>query len=479
VFTLIIVITLIYWLSLDNPARGKLFDNFLVAPLSLFDFNMIVLTTLCLLAWAWSNVLTGIFSKLAMSNDEIEYFTTPSTERLQKGIAPIVPVYRNQLYHDFIRHWAVGGLLLAFFSVLATIELTNGNLEAIQTFDFRVVTRLGLPSEILLALIIYFGAGFWLASQARMAVMQARWVAGGLEIDSSITTRWRQQVLLIIILVSVLAAFLPIGSTLAISAIIQVLLGYLFAALAILLGLAPLLIAWILSLFSSDTSETDQLPVEISPSVPAGEITGPIFEIPAALLEGLFLVVAVVIALMALVYFFRYRSLRFDLTWLTEPWSRFVSQLRAMWRRFSIESTDLATSIRIRLKRATLPGRETITPWRFSPIQGQTPREKIRYYYLSVLYRAEKQGIIRSPGETPLEHGEKLINNWPEATSEISDLTQIFMQARYSRRPITDRESEEAKSLYQRLRSAVRKKVVAGSPTREPQSDPPDSSLPT
>jgi hypothetical protein len=481
VFTLVILITLIYWLSPDIPGRGNMIDNFLAAPLSLFSFNLIVLMALCLLAWAWSNVLTGIFSKLAMSNDEIEYFTTPSTERLRKGIAPIVPVYRIQLYHDFIRHWSVGGLLLAFFSILATIEFTSGNIEAMQTFDFRIVTRLGLPSELLLALIIYFGVGFWLASQARMAVMQARWVAGGIEIETSITTRWRRQVLIIIIVVSVLAAFLPIGSTLAISEIIQVVLSYLLAALTILLGLVPLIFAWLLSLFSSGTptNKPDQLPADISPPVTAGEISEPIFEIPTVLLEGLFLVAMVVIALMALVYFFRYRSLRFDLAWLTVPISRFVSQLGALWRRFSMESTDLAASIRIRLERVTLPGRKTRIPWRFSPIRGQTPREKIRQYYLSILYRAEKQGVTRAPSETPLEHEENLINNWPEATSEISDLTQIFLQARYSRRPITVQETEEAKTVFQRLRTTVRKKVDAGSPKSEPRSEPPESSLPT
>ena len=466
--TLITLIILSYWLSLGKLTLSNLFDQFIVAPLSIFDIHAIVLTTLCLLAWAWSNQLTGIFSKLAMSNDEIEYFTTPSAERVQRGIAPVVPIYRNQLYQDFIHHWAVGGLLLAFFAMLATFELTSSNLEAIQTFDFRIVTRLGLPSELLLALIIYFGAGFWLASHARMAVMQARWIAGGLEIDPSITRRWRRQVIVIIIVVSVLAAFLPIGSTLAISEIFQVLLGYMFAAFSILLGLIPFLIAWLLSLFSSEAPEQDSLPVEISPFSPGAENSEPILEIPPAIVDGFFIVASMVIAFMALVYFLRFRSLKFNLAWLTDAWSLLVAQIHEIWGRFSKGSTKLAKSIRIRLERATLPGRAAVNPWHYLPIRGQSPREQIRYYYLSILHRAEKKGVIRAPGQTPLEHAENLTDNWPEAANEIGDLTQMFLQARYSRQPMTDQASDKAKRVFQRLRKAVRKNVTAGSSTEEP-----------
>ncbi|HUS94290.1 MAG TPA: DUF4129 domain-containing protein [Patescibacteria group bacterium] len=457
---LIVVITLFYWLTTDTNIRGKMLDNFLVAPLSIFNTNLIILISLCLLAWAWSNQLTGIFSKLVVSRDELEYFTTPSSERIERGIAPVVPVYRNRLYHEFIHHWAIGGLLLAFLAMVTTIEMTSGNIEAIQSFDFRVVTRLGLPPVILIALVIYFSAGFWLASRARLAVMQARWVAGGLEIESSILSSWRQQVIIIILVVSVLAAFLPIGSTLAISEIIQVILTYSITALSILLGLVPLLIAGLLSLFSSSITASEPLPIEkISPIVPNAESSEPIFEIPPIIFQGLFIASVLIVILVALLYFLRNREFRFDLARLIEPWSRLISLIYRLWRRISTGSTELVGSIRMRLETVTLLGREQVTPWRFLPIRGRSPRERIRHYYLSVLDQAEKQGVRRAPGETPLEHQQNLRNSWPEVTREINDLTQLFQEARYSGQPITLQAENEAKTISQRLRAAVRRSI--------------------
>ncbi len=457
---LIVVITLFYWLTTGTNIRAKMLDDFLVAPLSIFNANLIILISLCLLAWAWSNQLTGIFSKLAVSRDEIAYFTTPSAERIEWGMAPVVPVYRNRLYHEFIHHWVIGGLLLAFLAMGTTFEMTSGNIEAIQSFDFRMVTRIGLPPEMLIALVIYFSAGFWLASRARLAVMQARWVAGGLEIESSITSRWRQQVIIIILVVSVLAAFLPIGSTLAISEIIQVVLSYTITALTFLFGLIPLLIAGLLSLFSGSIPESEPLTIEpVSPIIPNAENSEPIFVIPQVMFEGIFIASVLFVILVAVLYFLKNRDLRFDLNGLIEVWSRLISQIYTIWRRISTGSTELVSSIRMRLETATLPGRAPVSPWRLFPIRGQSPRERVRHYYLSVLDRAEKQGVRRSPGETPLEHQLNLKKSWPEGAREITQLTQLFLEARYSDKPISVQAENEAKTIFQRLRATVRRSI--------------------
>ena len=73
------------------------------------------------------------------------------------------------------------------------------------------------------------------------------------------------------------------------------------------------------------------------------------------------------------------------------------------------------------------------------------------------LERAEKQGVKRPPDQTPLEYQDSLLDNWPEAADEIGELTTMFLQARYSRQPITEQATNQTETTFKRLRSVLRR----------------------
>jgi hypothetical protein len=84
------------------------------------------------------------------------------------------------------------------------------------------------------------------------------------------------------------------------------------------------------------------------------------------------------------------------------------------------------------------------------------------FYYLSLLQRAEKSGVPRRQSETPDEYRVALDPLLGPAGEDLAELTQAFLEARYSQRPIEQPDAERVRSRMQRLKLAM------------PASRPPD-----
>ena len=106
-------------------------------------------------------------------------------------------------------------------------------------------------------------------------------------------------------------------------------------------------------------------------------------------------------------------------------------------------------------------------PWRFVRLNALSPREKVRYFYLSTLKRAEKGGVPRQESETPSEFANDLRLNWPDTSPEIEDLTEAFLVARYSRQPIAETDIPPIKAKWERLKSIIRRKTQAATSAQE------------
>jgi len=87
---------------------------------------------------------------------------------------------------------------------------------------------------------------------------------------------------------------------------------------------------------------------------------------------------------------------------------------------------------------------------------GSSPRERVRALYLSTLNRAAGQGIGRKRAQTPYEYEVTLERSIPTAEDDIDQLTEAFVEARYSRHPISDDEATAVRQAWLRLRSALR-----------------------
>ena len=84
------------------------------------------------------------------------------------------------------------------------------------------------------------------------------------------------------------------------------------------------------------------------------------------------------------------------------------------------------------------------------------PRERVRYFYLRMLARADSQGVTRPQAATPSEFVRVLDEEWPDAGTDLEDLTEAFVLARYGARDLESEEVSTAQELWRRVMRALR-----------------------
>ena len=95
---------------------------------------------------------------------------------------------------------------------------------------------------------------------------------------------------------------------------------------------------------------------------------------------------------------------------------------------------------------------------RFLSLRGLSPRELIRFFYVSVARRAGQAGTRRLPGQTPYEFRAELDRKFPDLEPDLEGLTDAFVAARYSPEPVEQEDAEAVKPLWQRVKAALRRR---------------------
>jgi hypothetical protein len=88
----------------------------------------------------------------------------------------------------------------------------------------------------------------------------------------------------------------------------------------------------------------------------------------------------------------------------------------------------------------------------------------VLYYYLSVLRRADERGIPRRPAQTPDEYRARLGPSLPQAEEEVNQLTDAFVEARYSRHTVEREQARRVRESWQRVKAALRALKLLGEP---------------
>jgi hypothetical protein len=218
----------------------------------------------------------------------------------------------------------------------------------------------------------------------------------------------------------------------------------------------------ILSIFIPPTAEETGEPLDLTEIVPEQFILPPPPEqAPTALLGIVFWIIVLVAVGAAVIFFLRGRGVsltgRSFPTLLYTAWLRFSAWLLSLWTGVSQQVQQLEQSIRERLQMTQAPKTGQLS-WGRPPFRSLSPRQKIRYYYLSVLRRAQEKGIERGSSETPSEFAAELKQEWPEADSEVEAITNAFLKARYSPQPMTGEDIGPVKETLNRIKSTIRKR---------------------
>jgi predicted membrane channel-forming protein YqfA (hemolysin III family) len=442
------------------------------APLSLFaDGYFLTTLFLSLFSWALSINLATIFSSLAISKAEYRYYSQPHTTLVNWRSDKPIETDRSLLMRRFFRRWIWGGVFILICGALSTFAIA----DLAETDRVINVGRLGLTAEMVWAMLFYFLSGFWLLSQGRLEVMRARWLMSGRETGPSIERRWLRQSLLVLIGIACLAAFLPVGSTVPIGQVLDVLFSVLIYVAGVLFYLISLFFILFLSLFNIFQRERPQEEVEPPPNLDevmaeraAQETAQGMSETTALVLSSAFWTILIVVAVLAVLFFIRERGIKINGRTL-QQWQRTLrAWLRFWWGDVKVQARQVREQIRERWPGAVeVPEMEGKRPWQFIRVNDLSPREQIRFFYLALVRRAGEQGVNRKESETPLEYAADLSQAWPEEEENVSTLTRAFMDARYSPRPVPEEEAGLARTVWKQVRRRLRRRASGDSPAEE------------
>jgi hypothetical protein len=297
-----------------------------------------------------------------------------------------------------------------------------------------------------------------------MSLMNARWLLNGVAKEENLERNWQRNSLIVLAVIAAIAALLPIGSTVPLGRIVAAILGLVLylAQLLFILLLTPL--AWLLAQFGRDTESLEGLveppqPMQ-PPRLPPAD-TAPPNELPTLVLTSAFWTILIVVTVAAILFFLRERGYKLNWQELKQFWQQLGGWARTAWFVISGRARQTRDSLQLRFRTKTAQSSDETSKqgkagrWRFVRLRALSPRDQIRYFYLSLVRRAGDQGIKRRNSETPLEYVQALKKKWPEAEGDLDELTGAFMKARYSPRPIEREEVNPIKARWKRVRSRL------------------------
>lgn len=455
----ILILRLYTWYQASSFPNLSQLPDYLKYPQLLFADGYFILGIILLfLAWVRAIAAGESFNHLAIDQAEVYYFMLPRSEQ-DPGLKPAFS-NRMEVVTGLFHQWVWGGVILAICTAVAAVDprsiSTENNLIAIQ--------RLDLPAALIWSLLIYFVAGLLLLSQARLGALNARWLHEGANKSPEVERAWHRATTWILLIIAAIALFMPLGSTFAIGRVLAFIAGFamqLFIFLSYLF--AALMSLFFAPLTNQSLPEVDIPPTPIWPSpTPDPPLIPPVTLPPddttQILISSAFWAVAIVMTIVAVTFFLRDRGVRLNTRLLRRFGSSLLAWMRAFWGDVTTYADDFVQAARSRWQTAAPPAdAPPPPPWRFVRLNALSPRDQIRYFYLSTVKRASEQGQPRHPDETPLEFAEDLKTNWPDAEAEIEELTDAFLRARYSREAIEKEDVNSIKQQWRQVKSRLRR----------------------
>ncbi len=449
---LLAVLRALTWGMTGNWPTLASLRSWILEPWTFFDGVFLAVSLLTALAWHRGAVVAGIFYRLALTPGELAYDNERRAGAFWRtGHLPERSlVSRVDLVEQYATQWMFGGVFLALCAAATRVHI--GERLSLNVLDT------GIPAPLVVAMVLYFLIGLALLSQARLAMLRAQWLLDGVEMPERLPSRWGRWSLLVIVAIGLLAALLPLGSTWQLGAIVNAVVMFFVRIMLFIIFLIVSVFTLIMSLFGEQPA-MPEMPQELVPAIPQEPIV-PLMVAPPWLGGATLWLVVLLVLLLAL----RLLLGRDGLDVTRRKLQLLLANLWVYLKSWGRGVQNLARSIQISLpgRRAAANDEAAHQPWRFVRLSGLPPREQVRYFYLSTLRRAADQGIVRQPGQTPREFVHDLEQTWPEAELDVEALTEAFVIARYDAAEISPDEAQQVKSVWERIKRALRGKRTGG-----------------
>lgn len=418
------------WDALIADARG-----WATAPLAFIDFELFIGFALTMVSWLIATQTAQDFRDIVDPADVVDPQAT--------GPRPI---------ERLTTRLAVIGLVLVTMAGINRIGLT----------DLRLAERPRVAG-IIGSVLVYYALSLVLLAQAQYELRRRDWEGRRLELPPVLTRRWTVNSLVFLSLAALIAFLIPTGQTLPLLSLVRAILAFLAGVLNFLAGLLAFLLYVVLSPLLKLVGKLGGAEAELpQPEFPTFD-TGAIEVVPPTPTPELpWLDTLKSVAFWALLIggtLYLVNSYVEDRggwgAWTRAPrsldWLRALLEgARRWWRGVEHDvRARLEAQREARRQRAEQGGAP-----RFRRL-GRSPRERIMFYYLSLLYRAADAGFSRRRDQTPYEYQPQLQMHVPQAAEDIALLTASFVAARYGSTEPDATQERAAKAAWQRVKAQL------------------------
>ena len=315
------------------------------------------------------------------------------------------------------------------------------------------------PSIPIANVLIYFVLVLALLSQSQFALLRTRWLWNKTPVTPLLGRKWMLYALGFFSALALLVFILPTEYSMGFFETLTYGLNLLNVVFRFVLFVLMLPLTICLQIFhfqngqnsGADTPSAAQLP---QPPPSAGPDSFWQF-IQAALFWGI-LAGIVIFALSQ--YFKANASLWARITRLPVlKW--FVQGLNGLWQWLTGAKNVITSVVSAGLRRLRPPSAAVrAIQHRMRNPGGLTTREQVIQLYLALLELAQEQGRGREESQTPYQYSRHLIANDPEVSPDVLDVTDAFVEARYTRHPIEPARVAPLRTQWERISTYFRKK---------------------
>jgi hypothetical protein len=420
-----------------------------------FIFEPAFLLSLITLAVVWFTVrvLAGDLAPLAV--DERKLLRQMQATEERGGL--------NALRDVFAGHVIAAGVGLAIILALASLA--------------RMLSPTKDAAVPAIALLIYFTLGLLLLGHTRVRAATSTWAIEGVETEPGLGTRWAGYGLALVMGVALLALLLAAGNPLTLfqslsDAVRTLLIGFIY-----FLSLLWMLIVFIFQmaayamyslialLFGTPPPAPPQL--QTPEQAPLEQATSSSLNIPFG--STLLVILGIAIVLGAIYYLLSRRlalgnELRAAgglLGLLRRRMASFWAWLKGLLARPAALLQKLRSD---QPKTQPQAGGDASGLGNRADLRNMTARALVRYYYSLLLQRGAQSGVPRNPAQTPSEYAQMLDQQAPDAAQDVNQLTETFVEARYSTHDVSEQQAAAVREWFIHIRNALRPRRKGSKP---------------
>lgn len=317
------------------------------------------------------------------------------------------------------------------------------------------------PAVPIANVLIYFVLALVLLSQTQFALLRTRWLWKKTPVAPQLGRRWAMYGIVFFGALAVLVFFLPTEYSMGFFETLTYALGLFGEVFKILFGLVMLPLTLCLSLFNFQNNQNDTGQPASPPLLPTPAPAQSPDQLWQFIQSLLFWGILVAIVIFALSQYFKSNKALWTRLLHVPVLKWGVKALQWIWDWLKSANRSISTVISAGLRRLrpTSPAMRSAIRRIRNP-GGLTAREQVIQLYLTLIEIARDNGLGRSDAQTPYQYSQNLILTNPDVTPEVLDVTDAFVEARYSQHTIEPAKVPTLRSEWERIRDHFRKKAA-------------------